>query len=37
MEKTCSECGAINDFSNEVCDQCGATLPSAPPLSLIHI
>ncbi len=33
MEKTCSECGAINDFSNEVCDQCGATLPSAPPIA----
>ena len=33
MEKTCPECGATNDFSNEVCDQCGATLPSAPPIA----
>lgn len=32
MEKTCPECGATNDFVNEVCDQCGAKLPSAPPI-----
>lgn len=32
MEKTCPECGATNDFNNEVCDECGATLPSAPPM-----
>ena len=32
MEKTCPECGAVNDFVNEECDQCGAKLPSAPPI-----
>ena len=30
MEKNCPQCGAKNDFNNDVCDQCGATLPSAP-------